>query len=107
MIPTPYRLKLRSEQEFFAQAQRFSTRLFVIYHRRPTNVPQVAVIIPKRKIAKTVHRNKLKRQLYSLLYQMKDQLPTKEIVVYYKAPFMASYQELAADLAQNLGKIKT
>src|SRR5688500_603651 len=98
MIPQPYRLTLRSQQEFFAQAHRFASRLFVVYHRLSTDAPQVAVIIPKRKIAKTVNRNKLKRQIYSLLFQMKDQLPAKEIVVYYKTPFMASYQELEADL---------
>src|SRR5687768_14914350 len=98
MIPKPYRLTLRSQKEFFDQAQRFSTRFFVVYHRLNTEKPQVAVIVPKRKIAKTVNRNTLKRQLYSLLYQLKDQLPSKEIVVYYKAPFMASYQELEADL---------
>jgi len=102
MKNTPW--SLRADPEFFTRATSHGNRVFVVFWEKALKPPTINVIVPKTTSIKAVVRNKLKRQVKSLLSQEKS-LP-KTLVIVVKRPAVGlSFAEITSNLVHVLGKI--
>jgi len=98
---------LRRDQSFFQRAQRSGNVVFVIYSEILLNQHHFtqSVIVPKTVSLLAVTRNRLKRQIKTLLAGL--ELPAGHIVAVVKpAALRASYWELQQSLLHALRKIR-
>lgn len=108
MLPSRFRLKLppswnRNYPDFKA-----NTPLFKLVGKQVPNkkAPRIGFII-STKVGKAVIRNRIRRQLESILRASleKSSSPVEVIIIVYPTCSQASYEELSASLNQVLPKI--
>ena len=76
MIRQEYKLKLRQIPDFFSRAQVKRSRYFACFFQINESETQVAVIVPKKSVAKAAARNQLKRQVYR---ELENLIETKKL----------------------------
>lgn len=68
MIPTPIRLSLRGEKDFFKKSKRLYLQTMTCFWQE-ADQPQFAVIVPKKQVKLATDRNRMKRQVLHALYR--------------------------------------
>ncbi|MFZ5376311.1 MAG: ribonuclease P protein component [Patescibacteria group bacterium] len=105
MLAKKNRLNLKTEQRqcVLKSGKRFFSRYFTSSLVKNTNDFQVAVIIPKSKIALASARNRLKR----LVFQAVDQKPPGKLwtIIRYIGSSQTSEQEIVGDLRDLLRRM--
>lgn len=77
MISRKYFLYLRKQPNFFFQARKQYSDLFLIFSKK-SDSPHYVVIVPKKTVQLATKRNECKRKIYSLIqklilsYELKD-----------------------------------
>jgi ribonuclease P protein component len=85
MFPKENRFKSRLGDEFFANAKRVYSPLFVLYYqKRDDNQVKVTVIVPKKHASKATERTKIKRKMRNGLIPHLDKLEGLNLVLYLK-----------------------
>lgn len=116
MIPKQYRLPLRHQHTFFTRAFRNHTAHFIVYSTTPSVVDsgdgerqnvsksRAAIIVPAKKNALAVDRNRIKRQLRSIITPLlQASKNTIDLVIYVKRPFFGQdLNQIAAELSQGI-----
>lgn len=86
MFPKEKRFKSRIKGEFFAQAKKYYSPLFVLYvEKNEFGDSQIAVIVPKKVIAKSAQRSEIKRLLKNQLRPYLKNLIELNVVLYVKS----------------------
>ena len=86
MFPKINRFETRLGEDFFANAKRAYSPLFVLYYqKRDDNEVKAAVIVPKKKAFKATERSKIKRKMRSTLIPYLSSLEGVNIVLYLKS----------------------
>lgn len=68
MLPHKHRLMLRHFPEFFTSAKKLHSPLFSVFYRiSDVEECQIALIVPKKCVALSTGRNKIKRQVSAVL----------------------------------------
>lgn len=82
MQSTRYRLHLRSEKDFFQLSSKvFTPTLQWFVGKNLQSHYSVACIVPKAVVQKATERNRIKRRVYQYLFNNKEALPTRSLVV--------------------------
>lgn len=85
MFPNENRFKSRLGDEFFANAKRAYSPLFVLYYqKRDDNQVKATVIVPKKHASKAAERSKIKRKMRNSLIPHLDKLEGLNLVLYLK-----------------------
>lgn len=85
MFPKKFRFKSRLGDNFFANAQRIYSPLFVLYsQKREDNQVKVAVIVPKKHASKATERSKIKRKMRNGLTPHLAKIEGLNLVLYLK-----------------------
>lgn len=86
MFPKENRFKARIKGEFFAKAKKYYSPLFVLYvEKNDNNDSQVAVIVPKKVLAKSTQRSEVKRLLKNFILPFLNDLAGLNVVLYVKS----------------------
>lgn len=110
MLPKKNRLTRREVSRIFSSGTKiFYSPLFLILHipqsRAQTRV-QCSVVVGKNVSKKAVERNRIRRILYRLLYQEREQFPKKQfVVVTTKKMIQAPTEEVSSELKKAIKAI--
>ncbi|MDH5533655.1 MAG: ribonuclease P protein component [Candidatus Pacebacteria bacterium] len=86
MFPKINRFETRLGEDFFANAKRAYSPLFVLYYqKRDDNQVKVTVIVPKKNVFKATDRSKIKRKMRSSLIPHLGNLEGLNLVLYLKS----------------------
>lgn len=109
MISKHKKLILRQHPDFFNQAEKYYTDLFMIFFlRQPVmeRVSQLAVVVPKKKLKLRVKRNQLKRLAYQVVSDLLEQYPGfKLVLIPRKKMLQAKLSDVELELKKTLRKI--
>jgi ribonuclease P protein component len=107
MLPLKHRLPLRTQQEFFAASRRLYGRyVTVFYMKTDIEIMRGVVVVPKKVSKKAVVRNKIKRQIRSLLSKCLITLKNYDLMVVVKKESVGvSFSELAQDFENTVVKL--
>ncbi|NCN87506.1 MAG: ribonuclease P protein component [Candidatus Pacebacteria bacterium] len=85
MFPKENRFNSRLGDEFFANAKRVYSPLFVLYYQqREDEQVKATVIVPKKHASKATERTKIKRKMRNSLSPHLDKLEGLSLVLYLK-----------------------
>ncbi|NCN03867.1 MAG: ribonuclease P protein component [Candidatus Pacebacteria bacterium] len=85
MFPKENRFNSRLGDEFFANAKRIYSPLFVLYYQqREDKQVKATVIVPKKHASKATERSKIKRKMRNSLIPHLDKIASLNLVLYLK-----------------------
>ncbi len=87
MLPLKHRLMLRHFPTFFSHSKKLYSPLYTVFYQKTDQaVSTGAVVVPKKVVAKSAYRNKLKRQTLEVLYSFLKASPHIRIAIRVKKP---------------------
>lgn len=99
MIATAHRLPLRSLPDFFQKSNKWFSPYWTVFWRPHQSSLQVAVIVGTVYSKKATDRNKIKRQLKSLISQsFSTDFPIQMVIAVKKKAAGLPYAELASEM---------
>lgn len=85
MFPKENRFKARLGEDFFANAKRAYSSLFILYYqRRDDNQVKATVIVPKKHASRATERSRIKRKMRNSIITHLDKLEGLNLVLYLK-----------------------
>jgi ribonuclease P protein component len=107
MIPKKHRLTTRVGEDFFANAKRAYSPLFVLYFQKKedSELAEATVIVPKKHASKATERSKIKRKMKEVLKPLLPSLSGFRVILYLKKP-VKDFVNFEKEVGHLINKIK-
>lgn len=109
MLAKNHKLQLRSNTNFFNEAQRTRIPYFLVYYQKTSQNLQVIVIIPKKIVSSAAERNTAKRFIYTVLqknWHDIEKLQMAVVLVLQSRVTKKDSQKIQAELISSILKIQ-
>ncbi len=108
MLAKNHKLQLRSNTNFFTEAQRTRIPNFLVYYQKTSQNLQVIVIIPKKIVSSAAERNTAKRFIYTVLQKNWKDLEKLQLAIVLVLQNRITHKDsdkIQSELSNSLQKI--